>query len=85
MTFDISLHEVCVRVSVIYVITKFSRMDSLPNFLTHGAPQARVATKQRIALKKFGDVPVLKFLQKLALDFPYLSVIFPGTFLQTNV
>ena len=21
-----------------YVITKFSRMDSLPNFLTHGAP-----------------------------------------------
>ena len=43
MTFDISLHEVCVRVSVIYVITKFSRMDSLPNVLTHGAPQARVA------------------------------------------
>ena len=24
-----------------YVITKFSRMDSLPNFLTHGAPLAR--------------------------------------------
>ena len=21
-----------------YVITKFSRMDSLPNFVTHGAP-----------------------------------------------
>ena len=40
MTFDISLHEVCVRVGVRYVITKFSRMDSLPNFLTHGAPQA---------------------------------------------
>ena len=28
----------CVRVGVLYVITKFSRMDSLPNFLTHGAP-----------------------------------------------
>ena len=41
MTFDISLHEVCVRVGVRYVITKFSQMDSLPNFLTHGAPQAR--------------------------------------------
>ena len=38
MTFDIGLHEVCVRVGVRYVITKFSRMDSLPNFLTHGAP-----------------------------------------------
>ena len=38
MTFDIGLHEVCVRVGVLYVITKFSRMDSLPNFLTHGAP-----------------------------------------------
>ena len=38
MTFDIGLHEVCVRVGVRYVITKFSRMDSLPNFVTHGAP-----------------------------------------------
>ena len=38
MTFNIGLHEVCVRVGVRYVITKFSRMDSLPNFLTHGAP-----------------------------------------------
>ena len=42
MTFDIGLHEACVRVGgragVRYVITKFSQMDSLPNFLTHGAP-----------------------------------------------
>ena len=38
MTFDIGLPEVCVRVGVRYVITKFSQMDSLPNFLTHGAP-----------------------------------------------
>ena len=32
-------------------------------------------------------VPVLKFLRRLALDFPYiyLSAIFPGTFLQINV
>ena len=44
VTFDISLHEVCVRVSVRYVMmTKFSRMNSLPNFLTHGAPQARAS------------------------------------------
>ena len=26
-----------------YFITKFYRMDSLPNFLTHGAPLARFA------------------------------------------
>ena len=38
MTFDIGLHEMCVRVGVRYVITKFSRVDSLPNFVTHGAP-----------------------------------------------
>ena len=42
MTFDTGLHEVCVRVGgqtgVRYVITKFSRMDSYPNFVTHGAP-----------------------------------------------
>ena len=38
MTFDICLHEVCVRTGVRYVITKFSGMDGLPNFLTHGAP-----------------------------------------------
>ena len=38
MTCDIGLHEVCVRTAVRYVITKFSGMDSLPNFLTHGAP-----------------------------------------------
>ena len=44
MTFDIGLHEVCVRTGVRYVITKFSGMDSLPNFLTHGAPlRARFA------------------------------------------
>ena len=26
------------RAGVRFVITKFSRMDSLPNFLAHGAP-----------------------------------------------
>ena len=40
VTLDISLHEVCVQVGVGYVIAKFSRMDSLPNVLTHGAPLA---------------------------------------------
>ena len=38
--------SVC-TVGVRYVITKFSRMDSLPNFLTHGAPQARASLRRR--------------------------------------
>ena len=29
------------RAGVRYVITKFSRMDGLPNFVTHGALRAR--------------------------------------------
>ena len=34
----------CVRTGVRYVITKFSGIDSLPNFLTHGVPlRARFA------------------------------------------
>ena len=49
VTFDISLHEVCVRVGVRYVmLTKFSRMNSLPNFLTHGAPQARASRTREL-------------------------------------
>ena len=32
------------------------------------------ATKQRIVLKKLEGVPVLKFLQTLALDFPYICL-----------
>ena len=32
------------------------------------------ATKQRIVLENFWDVPVLKFLQRLALDFPYICL-----------
>ena len=45
MTFDIGLHELVYGwTGVRYVITKFSRLDSLPNFLTHGAPlRARFA------------------------------------------
>ena len=38
MTFDIGLHQVCVRVGVRYVITNFSPMDWLPNFVIHGSP-----------------------------------------------
>ena len=37
------------------------------------------ATKQRIVLKHFGGVPVLKFFQRFAFEFSIcLSVIFPG-------
>ena len=34
-----------------FVITQFSRMDSLPNFLTHGAPLARFA-RESSAIKR---------------------------------
>ena len=46
LTFGIDLHVVAWvygRSFVRYVITKFSRMDSLPNFLTQDAPLARLA------------------------------------------
>ena len=48
--FDIGLNEVRVRVGVRYVITKFSRMDSLPNFLTHGAPLRAVRARESSAI-----------------------------------
>ena len=39
VTFNFRFHEMCVRLGgragVRYVITKFYRMDSLPNILTH--------------------------------------------------
>ena len=53
MTFDIGVHEVCVRVGVRYVITKFSRMDSLPNFVTHGAPLRALRAKCKVPVKGF--------------------------------
>ena len=56
VTVDISLHEVCVRVGVLYVITKFSRMDSLPNFLTHGAPQARASRGRELRYNHLGQI-----------------------------
>ena len=52
MTFDIGLHEVCVRTGVRYVITKFSEMDSLPNFLTRGAPLRAREARAGAPLKK---------------------------------
>ena len=54
MTFDIGSHEVGVRVGgragVRYVITKFSRMDSLPNFVTHGAPLRTLRARDSSAI-----------------------------------
>ena len=35
-----------------YVITKFSLMDGLPNFLTHGAPLARFARRSSAIMQK---------------------------------
>ena len=49
--FDIGLPEVCVRVGVHYVITKFSQMNSLPNFVTHGAPLRALSTRESSAIQ----------------------------------
>ena len=51
MSFDISSQEVCVRVGVRYVITNFSWMDSLPNFLSHDAQQVRESSATKTKTK----------------------------------
>ena len=48
---DICLHEVCVRVGIRYIITKLSWMDSLPNFVTHGAPLRVLCTRESSAVR----------------------------------
>ena len=55
-------HEVCIRVSVRYVITKFSRMVSLPNFLTHGAPEARASRARELRYKWYSLFLPTKYL-----------------------
>ena len=65
MTFDIGLHEVCVRTGVRYIITKFSGMDGLPNFLTHGAPLHARFAHAGAPLKSFKiTLSVFMFLMK---------------------
>ena len=86
MTFDISLHEACVRVGgragVRYVITKFSQMDSLPNFLTHGAPLcARFARARSSAKNKIKRITITlneKLATLKALDESILAAIDKG-------
>ena len=50
VTFDIGLHEVYGWAGVLYVITKFSRMDSLPKFVNDWCSAAR-ASRARAPLK----------------------------------
>ena len=78
MTFDIALHELCVRVGgraggragVLYVITKFFLMVSLPNFLTHGAPLKCMAkscvddTKLLISFDLKEETPTIAHLEE---------------------
>ena len=41
------------RAGVLYVITKFFLMDSLPNFLTHGAPLRALRARESFAINVF--------------------------------
>ena len=62
------------RAGVRYVITKFSQMDSLPNFLTHGAPLcARFARARSSAIKDHSIVS--NAFSK------YINKTIPGSFL----
>ena len=69
VTFHIGLHEMCVRTGVLYVITKFSEEDSLPNFLTHGAPlRARFARARSSAIN-------VKFVSDITARFECRHII----------
>ena len=70
------------RAGVRYVITKFSRLDSLPNFLTHGAPlRARdsSAINSKNEVKKWGylslNLETLTDSQGERLQVPYNVVV----------
>ena len=80
MTFDIGLHEVWVRAGgragVLYVITKFSRMDILPNFVTHGAPLRALCARESSAIN---DIHLSSSLLKFILIADYTNVIFSNT------
>ena len=46
----------------------------MSNNFRRTSEQKTKAAKQRIVLKTFGGVPVPKFLQRFALDFPYICL-----------
>ena len=48
-----------------YVITKFSRMGSLPNFITHGAPLCALRARGGSAMKFDTSSIFLYFIQKV--------------------
>ena len=53
-----------------YAITKFSRMDSLPNFVTHGAPLRALRARESSAMKV---LKINNFIGSLAEDFHCLE------------
>ena len=54
------LTSVCVRVGVRYVITKFSRIDSLPNFVTHGAAlESSAIINNQVEVMREADISVI--------------------------
>ena len=46
------------RAGVRYVVTKFSRMDSLPNFVTHGAPLRALRAHESSAIDLLTDLTI---------------------------
>ena len=61
VTFDIGLHEVCARTGgrAYALHNQISRMDSLPNFVTHGAPLRALRARESFAITLFKDFETL--------------------------
>ena len=61
-----------------YVITKFSRMDSLPNFVTHGAPLRALRSRESSAIinyYRFPPWPVLNASNRYRLCSTLIIII----------
>ena len=64
------------------IITKFSRMDSLPDFLIHGAPLTGASRPPRAPLKRkqslivFSSHPFFLLALSIFFPFPFLSFFF---------
>ena len=57
-----------------FVSAVLSRTRPRSSGLDMKSERSDFGSAQRIVLKHFGGVPVLKFLQKLPLDFPHICL-----------
>ena len=63
------------RAGVRYVITKFSRMDSLPNFVTHGAPLRALRARELRYKLLIAMISCPGYMWAIRIKAPYLILI----------